>query len=229
MRSAALRIVLLTIFFLVLCACQVDSRRNDRPEQDRPVEVQQFIQAYSSIIIDSDMEGAVFSLIYLDNDTIPELVVLDRSYDRYSIYAIKDDSIACLVDSMTTVEMSYCECCGVISAFCRWNGGGDEGSYASAYYQMDQHPETLTDDSIPDLEFTYNAVYDEGGQWTGTGTIEYSAKGGEIDEAAYHQILAGFNISQADEISCFSESSECFTKDEILWYLDAETTVEATS
>lgn len=79
MRSAALRIVLLTIFFLVLCACQVDSRRNDRPEQDRPVEVQQFIQAYSSIIIDSDMEGAVFSLIYLDNDTIPELVVLDRS------------------------------------------------------------------------------------------------------------------------------------------------------
>lgn len=180
MRSAALRIVLLTIFFLVLCACQVDSRRNDRPEQNRPVEVQQFIQAYSSIIIDSDMEGAVFSLIYLDNDTIPELVVLDRSY-------------------------------------------------ASAYYQMDQHPETLTDDSIPDLEFTYNAVYDEGGQWTGTGTIEYSAKGGEIDEAAYHQILAGFNISQADEISCFSESSECFTKDEILWYLDAETTVEETS
>lgn len=54
-------------------------------------------------------------------------------------------------------------------------------------------------------------------------------KGGEIDEAAYHQILAGFNISQADEISCFSESNECFTKDEILWYLDTETTVEATS
>lgn len=112
MRSAALRIVLLTIFFLVFRACQVDSRRNDRLEQNRPVEVQQFIQAYPSIIIDSDMESAVFSLIYLDNDTIPELAVLDRSY-------------------------------------------------ASAYYQMAQHSETLTDDSIPDLEFTYHAVYVE--------------------------------------------------------------------
>lgn len=219
----------MAIISLMICGCQADGGRNAETEQVKLPEVQKIIQAYSPIIVDCDIEGAMFSLIYLDSDTVPELVVLDRTYDKYSIYAIKDGSIVCLVDSMTTVEMSYYEHYGVISAFDRWNGGGDEGSYASAYYQMDQHSETLTDDSIPDFEFTYNAVYDESGQWTGTGIINYSAKGEEIDETAYHQILTDLNISQADEVSCFSETNKCFTKDEILLYLDMETTMEATS
>ena len=49
------------------------------------------------------------------------------------------------------------------------------------------------------------------------------------DEAAYHQIETDLNILQTDERSCFSETSECFTKDELLLYLEMTTTVEATS
>lgn len=202
------------VFSLALCACPGDSGRNVRPEQSRPAEVQEMLQAYSATIADCKIENAMFSLIYLDDDAVPELVVLDRAYDRYFIYAIEDGSIVCLVDFITTVEMTYFEYCGIISAFYRWNGGGDEGGYASQYYQLDQHSETLTDDSIPDLQFTYQAVYDENGQWTGTGTMNYSAKGEEIDETAYHQVLADFNISQENERSCFSETNRCFTKDE---------------
>lgn len=228
MKTAVLKMFLLALSSLMLCVCQAGDKGVE-PEQDHPAEVQQIIQAYSPIITDCDIKNAEFSLIYLDDDAVPELVILDRYYNRYSIYTVKDSSAICLVDYITTVEMSYYEHCGVISAFYRWNGGGDEGSYANAYYQIDQHSEPLTDDSIPDFEFTYKAVYDENGQWTGTGTVNYSAKGEEIDEAAYHQIETDLNILQTDERSCFSETSECFTKDELLLYLEMTTTVEATS
>ena len=43
------------------------------------------------------------------------------------------------------------------------------------------------------------------------------------------ELLTDLNISQADEVSCFSETNKCFTKDEILLYLDMETTMETTS
>ena len=229
MRPAIFKTLLSAFFILPLCACQANVGQAVDPEQDHPAEVQQIIQAYSSIITDCDIENAEFSLIYLDDDAVPELVILDRYHNRYSIYTVKDSSAVCLVDYITTVEMSYYERYGVISAFYRWNGGGDEGSYANTYYQIDQHSEPLTDDSIPDFESTYNAVYDENGQWTGTGTVNYSAKGEEIEEAAYHQIETDLNILQTDERCCFSETSECFTKDELLLYLEMTTTLEAVS
>ena len=157
--TAIFKTLLSAFFILLLCACQTGDGQADNPDQDRTAEAQQLIQAYSPIITDCDIENAEFSMIYLDDDAVPELVILDRYYNRYSIYTVKDSSAICLVDYITTVEMSYYEHCGVISAFYRWNGGGDEGSYANAYYQIDQHSEPLTDDSIPDFEFTYNAVY----------------------------------------------------------------------
>lgn len=229
MKPVIFKTMLPAFFILLLCACQADGGRDIDAEQDRPAEVHPIIQAYSSTIAGCNIESAEFSLIYLDDDAVPELVILDRYHSRYSIYTIEDSSVIYLVDYITTVEMTYYERRGVISVFYRWNGGGDEGSYANAYYQIDQHSEALTDDSIPDFEFTYKAVYDENGQWTGTGTINYSANGEEIDESAYHQIEADLNISQTDERSCFSETSECFTKDELLLYLEMTTTVEAVS
>ncbi|WP_300606382.1 XAC2610-related protein [uncultured Oscillibacter sp.] len=227
MRPAIFKTLLSAFFILLLCACQADGGHADDPGQGRPAEVQQLIQAYSPTITDCAIEDAEFSLIYLDDDAVPELVILDRYHNRYSIYTIKDGSAVCLVDYITTVEMTYYERLGVISAFYRWNGGGDEGGYASEYYQLDQHSETLTDDSTPDFQFTYQAAYDENGQWTGTGTTSYFAQGEEIDEAAYQQILADFDLSQAEEKSCFSEDNDCFTKDEILTYLGIEAPTKA--
>ena len=179
--------ILLQVFFsalvcCMLCACQANSTKNTVQEQDGLSEHKINIQAYLPVIANIDIEDAAFSLIFLDSDTIPELVVLDRYLDQYSVYTIKEDSAICLIDSLTTVEMSYFEKENIISAFFRWNGGGDEGGYANRYYQLDQYSEPLTDDFVPSFEFTYNAVYDINGEWTGEGITEYYKKGERIDE-----------------------------------------------
>ena len=213
--------ILLQVFFsalvcCMLCACQANSTKNTVQEQDGLSEHKINIQAYLPVIANIDIEDAAFSLIFLDSDTIPELVVLDRYLDQYSVYTIKEDSAICLIDSLTTVEMSYFEKENIISAFFRWNGGGDEGGYANRYYQLDQYSEPLTDDFVPSFEFTYNAVYDINGEWTGEGITEYYKKGERIDETAYNQIFVDFNISQNDAVSCSSENIQHFTRDEIL-------------
>lgn len=48
-------------------------------------------------------------------------------------------------------------------------------------------------------------------------------------ETADNRIFADLDISQMDDTSCFSESGKCFSKDEMLTYLNAEATVEAAS
>ena len=199
--------ILLQVFFsalvcCMLCACQANSTKNTVQEQDGLSEHKINIQAYLPVIANIDIEDAAFSLIFLDSDTIPELVVLDRYLDQYSVYTIKEDSAICLIDSLTTVEMSYFEKENIISAFFRWNGGGDEGGYANRYYQLDQYSEPLTDDFVPSFEFTYNAVYDINGEWTGEGITEYYKNGERIDETTYHQIFVDFNISQNDDVNC---------------------------
>lgn len=219
--------ILLQVFFsalvcCMLCACQANSTKNTVQEQDGLSEHKINIQAYLPVIANIDIEDAAFSLIFLDSDTIPGLVVLDRYLDQYSVYTIKEDSAICLIDSLTTVEMSYFEKENIISAFFRWNGGGDEGGYANRYYQLDQYSEPLTDDFVPSFEFTYNAVYDINGEWTGEGITEYYKKGERIDETAYNQIFVDFNISQNDDVSCSSENVQHFTRDEILEYLSTE-------
>lgn len=213
------RIFHLATLCLLLCACQADNANSTAPEQTAQSTHQMTGQLYLPIITD-DMEDNLFSLIYLDDDDIPELVVLDGYSGRYSIYTIKDGSAQCLVDSMTTVEMTYYERKNIISTFSRWNGGGDEGGYSSTYYQMDQYSEILTDDCVPSLQLIYNAAYNESGEWSGTGITDYYERGRKIDEAAYNQIIVDFNIAQSDETSCFSEGKQQFTKEEIRTYLN---------
>lgn len=163
--------ILLQVFFsalvcCMLCACQANSTKNTVQEQDGLSEHKINIQAYLPVIANIDIEDAAFSLIFLDSDTIPGLVVLDRYLDQYS--------------------------------------------------------EPLTDDFVPSFEFTYNAVYDINGEWTGEGITEYYKKGERIDETAYNQIFVDFNISQNDAVSCSSENVQHFTRDEILEYLSTE-------
>lgn len=77
----------------------------------------------------------MFSLIYLDEDDISEWVILDRTWDKYSLYTVRNGNAECLADSMTTVEMTCYKHKNIFAAFSRAKGGGDEGEYASAYYQ----------------------------------------------------------------------------------------------
>lgn len=157
-------------------------------------------EIYKQIITEKEGDAVYFSLIYLDEDDIPELAVCDRGYDTYSIYAVKDGEAFCMVDNMATVEMEYFERSGIVSAFARWNGGGDEGGYGCYYYRvcMDK---TLVDGELPVLHDTYDAVCDEEGNWTGTGVTKYFYMDQEIDEAAYQQKQKELGIKEDSGIS----------------------------
>lgn len=174
-----------------------DSQANDElvsSEEGYVSEPEISLAAYQKTVEKSDA-GVVFSLIDLDGDEIPELVAGDRGNDRYSIYTIKDGMVFCLVDSMTTAELTYFEGSGIIAAFASWNGGGDEGGYGQQYYQtsVDQ---TLTDGDIPLLSYSYNAVYDEEGTYTGNGVTVYLFMEQEIDEPTYNEIQKTLGVTE---------------------------------
>ncbi|MCM1124965.1 MAG: YARHG domain-containing protein [Lachnospiraceae bacterium] len=162
-----------------------------------------YIGVYQQIVSEMEEEGTVFSLIYLDNDDIPELAVCDRRYDAYSVYTVKEDSAFCIMDAMITVEMTYFEQKGVLAQFARWNGGGDEGGYGWYYYQMNAD-KTLADDSVPDLHFTYNAIYDDEGNWTGA--RDYYCQGEEISEADYQKKLNDMGIVDGNSRICMENA-----------------------
>lgn len=162
------------------------------------------LAAYQKTVEESNA-GMVFSLINLDGDEIPELVAGDRGNDRYFIYTIKDGTVFCLVDSMTTVELTYFDGTGIIAAFARWNGGGDEGGYGRQYYQTSAE-KTLTDEDIPILSYSYNAVYDEEGVYTGKGVTDYFSIGQETDESAYNEILETLGITENDGRLCLENA-----------------------
>lgn len=167
------------------------------PEEGSPSYKEIYAQAVSGV------ESESFSLIYLDDDGIPELVVWYG--ESYSVYTVKDNTLFCMADSFTTVALTYFERTGILCAFDRWNGGGDEGGYGSYYYQTSKE-ETLTDDVLSTLNFTYNAVYDEEGNYTGEGIENYYYMGQEIDEASYREMQSSLGIVEEDEKSCMENA-----------------------
>lgn len=74
------------------------------------------------------------------------------------------------------MELTCFERSGFIAEFSCWNGGGDEGGYGQYFYQV-SGDRTLTDEDQPILGFSYNAVYDDEGIYTGTGVTENSKAG----------------------------------------------------
>ncbi len=169
-------------------------------------------EIYLQAVNESEGEAKGYSLIYLDGDNIPELVVHDRGNDSYSIYTVKDQALFCMADSLSTVELTYFERCGVIASFSRWNGGGDEGGYGSSYVQVSRD-RTLTNDDEAVLSYSYNATYNEEGKYTGTGVTEYFYVGKEIEEAVYREKLAGLGIAEGEDQPCMEGSCD---KDEII-------------
>ncbi len=202
-------ILLISILYLsLLSACGItgsnENKENTMSTATAPSSP--YRQIYAPIV-DAQTDNALFSFIYLDDDDIPELVVCDMYYGWYSIYTIKEDSPFCLVDSMNTVEMTYFKQTGIISSFARWNGGGDEGGYGKSYYQISKS-ETLTDDSIPLLQFSYNAIYDENGTYTGEGNTEYYYMGENTDETFYQEMLASLKAVEDRETVCLENAFE---------------------
>lgn len=168
---------------------------------------------YEQIVAEKEGDSLRFSLIYLDEDDMPELLVWDQYYETYSVYTVKDGKAFCMIDSMYTVSMSYYERGGIIALFARWNGGGDEGGYGEFYYQVSKD-KTLTDSDIPVLQYKYDAVYDEDENWTGEGITRYYHVDQEIDETTYRQMAADLGIVEGHEIACADgvlEKSEMLT------------------
>lgn len=172
-------------------------------------------EIYAQTITENTNENALYSLIFLDGDGIPELVAYD-SYDlTYSVYTVKDDALFCLADALGTVELTYFEQTGILCEFARWNGGGDEGGYGRSYYRVD-HDRTLTDDDTPILNYVYNAVYDKENVYTGEGITEYFSMGEETDETSYEKLAENLGITEGDEKAC---SEHALEKEEMLTFL----------
>lgn len=161
---------------------------------------------YRQVVTDSD-ENTVFSLIYLNDDDIPELVA-SKDGESYSIYTVKDGTLHCMVDSLFTVELTYFEQNGIVVTFSRWNGGGDEGGYGRNYYQVSESG-TIGDSVIganPDLSYSYNAVYDENGAYTGEGITDYFYEGQQIDEATYLEMSQTLGITEGGDRLCMENA-----------------------
>lgn len=185
-------------------AAEVSTNHTDLPEEGNVSQTGVSFAAYREVV-EQNNTGMFFSLINLNGDEIPELVMGDRGNDRYSIYTIKDGVAICLVDSMTTVELTYFEGSGIIAAFARWNGGGDEGGYGRQYYQTSVD-RTLTDEDIPILSYSYNAIYDQEGVYTGKGDTDYFYMGQETDEASYNEILETLRITENGGRPCMENA-----------------------
>lgn len=158
-------------------------------------QVQTYREIYQRAVADSVGEAKVFSLIYLDSDDIPELVVLDREFDSYSIFTVKDGALFCMLDLMTAVEMNYFERSGTFCTFARWNGGGDEGGYGRSYFQVSAE-KTITEETGAVLNDAYNALYDADGSFTGQGVTDYYYMGELTDEATYRELLGGLGVTE---------------------------------
>lgn len=172
-------------------------------------------KVYAQTVTENTDENTLFSLILLDNDDIPELVVYD-SYDlTYSIYTVQGDALFCLADALATVELTYFEQTGILCEFARWNGGGDEGGYGRSYYRT-ANDRTLSDSDIPELNYVYNAVYDEEGVYTGEGITKYFSMSEEMDEASYERLAENLGIADSEEKAC---SENALGKEEILTFL----------
>lgn len=171
-----------------------------------------YCDIYLQKVNENEDNAKVFSLIYLDDDDIPELVVIDRGNDSYSFYTIKNGAIFCMADSMATVEITYFERSGIIAEFDRWNGGGDEGGYGKYYYHVSGE-QTITDEAQPLLNFSYNAVYNAEGVYTGEGVTDYYHMGQEIDEVAYREMLNSLGISE-DKVRLCAENT--YSKEEMI-------------
>ncbi len=186
-----------------------DMEETEIPEENAPIG--DYHEVYEWIVEKEEGDHLRFSLIYLDKDDIPELVVWDVDDGKDSVYTVKDGRSFCLIDSMPTV--SYYEYSGIVAAIARWNGGGDEGGYGWYYYQINGD-KTLTNDDEPILSYEYNAVNDEEGNWTGEGVTQYYHIGQEIDEETYLQM--------ADELGIVEDNREryhSYEKPEMLVFL----------
>ena len=171
---------------------------------------------YKKKIADMSEDGVVYAFPYLDDDDVPELAVIDNGYGTYSIYTMKEDALFCMVDAMSTTEMTYFERSGSIALFASWNGGGDEGGYGLSYYQVSKD-KTLTNEEQPVLNVTYNAIYDEEGVYTGEGVTNYYDRGEETDEATFQERLADLRIT---ENSKTIGAEDALSKEEALQFLE---------
>lgn len=171
------------------------------PEESTMLEEAADYPAAYERLIEESGSSLVFSLIYLDDDDIPELVVGDRGYDIYSVYTARGGEAICLVNSIETRDFSYCERKGVITTFAIWNGGGDEGGYGRTYYH-----EAIAGGYMPVLSYSYNATYDENGNYTGEGVTQYFYFEEETVKEMYNKTLETWGITESECKSCMENA-----------------------
>lgn len=196
-------IVMVMILSIMLTACGENSEKIPTTISTTDIEViksaitksKEDISAYLSLL-DMQEESLLthYALVYIDNNDKQELVI--GKDDFINVYSISTDGvIACLVSNLNSVSSSYYERKGVIEEWIRFDGGGDDGSYAGYYYVITED-NPYDEDRKPDFGYEYNAVYDEDGNWTETGITDYYSDGNKVSEVIYKEIFEQHQISE---------------------------------
>lgn len=169
----------------------------------------------------------IFSLVYLDDDDIPELLINEqepyygRYYVIYTIYTITGDHPFCMVDHCyfgNLESLSFYERCGILGSFDRWNNGL---SHSRHYYQV-SHDQTITEDTRPILYYVYTVQTDKNDQVIDEATECYYMDQ-EIDMETYEKLCnhLGFsNFTDYGVDAAYVNEIPCYEKEELLAILD---------
>ena len=174
---------------------QPDSGEELPPVAGEQDQEQTYRDIYYQAVADSFGDVRVYSLVYLDDDEIPELVMLNREFDFYSIYTVRDGELLCMVDSVAAVELVYYERTSMFYEFWRFNGGGDEGDYGRFFWQASAD-ETITEETPCLMQDEYHALYTQDGLLSGNGDYLYVYQGEYVDEQTYQELLSGFGVTE---------------------------------
>ncbi len=186
--------VTLVSFMLVACGSAGSSITDDQ----------------TSVQATDNQANQYYALILFDNDNKPELAVSEDDY--LSVYSIDEEGVIhTLISGLYSIAPAYYERKGIVEEWSRWNGGGDEGSYASSYYIVTK-TNPYEEGRTSDFGYEYNAVYDEDGNWTGTGIISYNENGSSITEEEYKVIFERYQISEWSDNAEEKEEGRTGTK-----------------
>ena len=145
------------------------------------------LTAYKKILQNHPKKYRHFSLIYLDNNDVPELVVYDNDITESYIYtyydtAVKEIDFVALIE-MVEHEFCYYEKTGVYKSS-DWYDGGPTGGWYKVYYNKLENGKVKTLDIYCEIDVGYSSP------------SFYGNKNGKITEQEFNDYLNKYTNGQ---------------------------------
>lgn len=151
---------------------QTEAQSESLPENDSDSWTQEYLSVIDELRADWELDRIDFSLIYINDDDIPELVFSPEGY-WVSIYTWQDGHVYTVVDTWPYGTWgrvyAYVPFQGIIGTVCYSFGDTDYGHWHGDYWDFYQMTETC------ELEYAYglSRIYDYVGDTYENETINY--------------------------------------------------------